>query len=290
MSFTAENTIFDRMRALEERVLQQEKIIQEQQNTILEHQHKLVVHDTKLSRIMSTIYQIIGKVFCQATEMSFIYGLENYMNYGVRCTTRWLCGNDEEGVYEGNIPDEPVDVDVDMDDVFEEEKYYDFTETSASNGNPRPCLTRQSHIPETPRKMSQVPICLDLSMDEQNELYTDDDVFEEEKYFDFTETPRKMSQVPICLDLSMDEQNELYTDADWHSFAKQMQEDYESPHANLPLDMEEGEIEETEETDNVGIYKQLHSLKLNSYAMRGGREEGGERAHLGWRQQEFSEL
>ena len=198
MSFTAENTIFDRMRALEERVLQQEKIIQEQQNTILEHQHKLVVHDTKLSRIMTTIYQIIGKVFCQATEMSFIYGLENYMNYGVRCTTRWLCGNDEEGVYEGNIPDEPVDVDVDV-DVFEEEKYYDFTETPASNGMPRPCLTRQSHIPET---------------------------------------PRKMSQVPICLDLSMDEQNELYTDADWHKFTKEMQEHYESPHANLPLDME----------------------------------------------------
>ena len=115
-------------------------------------------------------------------------------------------------------------------DVFEEEKYYDFTETPASNGMPRPCLTRQSHIPET---------------------------------------PRKMSQVPICLDLSMDEQNELYTDADWHKFTKEMQEHYESPHANLPLDMEEGEMEETEETeDYVSIYKQLHSLKLNSYAMR----------------------
>lgn len=168
MSFTAENTIFDRMRALEERVLQQEKTIQAQQNTILEHQHKLEVHDTKLLRIMYTIYQIIGKVFCQ--EADRIFGLNNYMNYGVTCTTRWLYGDDEKGVYVGNIPDELT---YDTDEEFEE-KYYDFTETFTPASKPLNiskfpirCISRESHVPETPRKMSQVPLCLDLSLEDE---------------------------------------------------------------------------------------------------------------------------
>lgn len=92
-----------------------------------------------------------------------IIGMDN----GIKCNTRWLYDNDEEGVYKGDIP-EPVTNGV---TEFVEEKYYNFIqplspatktpimqrEVTSDTKFPRRGLSRQSPILETARKMT--PVC-----------------------------------------------------------------------------------------------------------------------------------